>query len=471
MPNISHADKSNYLKIEYSAESVRHALKNLHYPKKLGRHEYANLDIVSKLLQRSNGSDSTQSRGLALASFLEGLINRGMADKSYKLLDWKILYEIALEGKSLGGLAQELKFSKRSMSRYYLRACYMLAREIMNIEREAHDSEVSKHVPVPPPPDELFVGRAEELKTILSALLDRESIFIFGMPGVGKTSLAKKILSYREIREHFENGILWLNNCNSTEVIIDTLFRFFAPDHIFTDYSLQEKISLLRASLIYKKVLLVLDNMDDQSIANDMTGSLLIPVMITSRKRLVIPRSKAIELTSLSTHEAMDLFVANAGQSLDDTQLVQEICELLGNLPLALIIAASRLRKDDFTCRQLVHLLLRKKGPLAGVSPGNAAGPESSVSLSFDASFRTLDEKSQNVFFKCATLSNVRRFTLEDCAEACGLSDDEALDVLGRLVEVSILVSSDGGYAIHPLLREYAITKLGQHMGRAIKTI
>lgn len=72
---------------------------------------------------------------------------------------------------------------------------------------------------------ENFMGRQDEMYDIISHLESHRLITITGVPGIGKTSIAKNIANFLKDRMIFEDGILYLSlrGCESAEMFIARL--------------------------------------------------------------------------------------------------------------------------------------------------------------------------------------------------------------------------------------------------------
>src|SRR5262249_43776721 len=160
---------------------------------------------------------------------------------------------------------------------------------------------------------------------------------------------------------------------------------------------------LYRSVLSRRRVLIVLDNVREEEQVRPLLpgggGSL---VLITSRRRLSgLDEADHLNLDTLAPHEAGRLFCAVAGKDRDpgDEQTVEEIVRLCGHLPLAIRIAAARLRTDrartPLTGPQLLATLqtAQQADRLAALAEGDR-----SVEAAFAVSYRHLPAGQQEAF-------------------------------------------------------------------------
>lgn len=292
---------------------------------------------------------------------------------------------------------------------------------------------------------ENFVGRGDGLALLATALQRLGALcLIHGMGGVGKTSLAIQ-LAY-QLRPTFPDGILWasLSGPLSLPSILNALAAAYGRDlsHITDLKSLSQAVSQLLAT---RRAFVVLDNVESNAELE-----LLLPssgncsVLITTRDRaLAVARhSQAFELLPFAADESALLFTAVLGQAywLREQDSLRHVAALLGNLPLAIRLAACSLAlSPGLTPAEYGALLTDEQARLNYLEEWSDVGY--SVRAAFELSYRLLSPPMQRLWTSLALLEGPD-FTAEVGAALTEASLAEAKLALGRLTAFSLLNSS-----------------------------
>jgi DNA-binding SARP family transcriptional activator/tetratricopeptide (TPR) repeat protein len=203
-----------------------------------------------------------------------------------------------------------------------------------------------------------FTGRDEELRRLLDRSYERNapSIWVIdGMGGVGKTSLSVH-LSHR-LAADFPDGQYFVDLVGfssqaepmSPLQALSLLLRFdgMAPELIAPD--LEARSAQWRSSVSGRKVLILLDNAADAAQVRPLLpGAADCLVLISSRRRMVsLEGAAALSLDIMTEPDAVELFRRIAGRErvAEEPEAVRSAVELCGFLPLAIQIAAARLRE------------------------------------------------------------------------------------------------------------------------------
>ena len=309
-----------------------------------------------------------------------------------------------------------------------------------------------------------FVGRKNELKELENILLANihPAIFcILGMGGVGKTALAAH--AAHRLRQHFPDGVLWARVDTSDAMsILGTFANAFGED--ISAYSDAEGRSrVLRQILADKRVLMVLDNVQNSEQVFPLlpsTGS--CAVIITSRFHgLSVARGAyRIQLSPFDNNkrEAIDLFVNLLGQETvqNEAVLFNEIADLLGHLPLAIDIVASRLAyESNWSSATFLNRLRQEHKRLDELELEN-----SSIRLSFNVSFEQLPSDLQR-FFVCLGAFSGNDFSVEAAASIAQTTIEESENKLRKLNAFSLIRQGRRGrYQLHPLVCDYVREKI-----------
>lgn len=326
-------------------------------------------------------------------------------------------------------------------------------------------------VPLPRRPTS-FIGRRSEIEQIATALQDGPLLTLTGMGGVGKTRLALEVAGL--VGDRFRDGV-WL--CELAPLDDGT-----AVGHtIATALRLQQRHGLdIDATVIEylgtRELLLIVDNCEHVlDAAADLIDQIVTrcpgaTVLTTSREALGVAGERLMAVAPLGTDDAAVLFADRARAGRPDFDLdrepvgaVAEICRQLDGLPLAIELAAARIRAMSSLdlARRLDGLRLLRGGA-RGALPR-----QQSVAATIDWSYRLLAESEQALFMRLSVFAG--GFDLQAGHGVCGdqhASEDDTLDALTGLVDKSMVsVRSDGGrtrYLVLETLRAYGRERLAE---------
>ncbi|HWB37262.1 MAG TPA: tetratricopeptide repeat protein, partial [Rugosimonospora sp.] len=228
---------------------------------------------------------------------------------------------------------------------------------------------------------------------------------------------------------------------------------------------LDGRTSLWRSLTARKRILLLLDNAKSadhvRALLPNASGSL---VVVTSRRRLSdLEGATPVLLDVLPMPDAVDLFQRCAGgaaaRSPDGAAGIARIVEACGRLPLAIRIAASRLRnRPNWTVADLAERLTehRRRARLLTVD-------DQTVASVLGLSYRYLEPEAQRLFRLLAVHpgSDLDAYA---AAALVGWPVEQTEDVLDRLVEDNLVhQGTDRRYRLHDLVRDCAITMSEAH--------
>ncbi|CAN5576009.1 hypothetical protein BH23CHL7_BH23CHL7_10850 [soil metagenome] len=299
-----------------------------------------------------------------------------------------------------------------------------------------------------PVPTTTFLGRATELAA-LEALLRRDDVRLVtltGPGGTGKTRLALQAAG--AAAERFPDGVWWvpLTSLRDPVLVLPT-----AAGVLGASGDLAEHIA-------DRRLLLLFDNFEQVIDAAHDVGALFarcprMRAVVTSRELLQLPGEHAYPVPPLQPGEGTQLFVTRAravqpGFTGDGT--VAELCERLDNLPLAIELAAARVRM--LSPEQLLARLGQRLDLLKG---GRGVDDrQQTLRATIEWSHDLLNPDEQHLFARLAVFRG--GWTLEAAEGICNAD----LDVLQSLVDKSLVRVRDDRFWMLETIREYAIEKL-----------
>src|SRR5262245_60996570 len=299
------------------------------------------------------------------------------------------------------------------------------------------------NLPVQPTP---FVGREGELAEVLALLGAHRIVTLTGPGGSGKTRLALQAAA--ESVEQYGDGVWFvpLAAVRDPQLIEPTIARVVgAPDD-------------LDKFLAGKRTLLVLDNLEQlQPDAASVVARVDARILATSRSRLNIAAEQEFPVPTLPVDDAAALFTQRARQlepRFAPGPAVRQIAERLDGLPLAVELAAARVKV--LTPEQILERLGRS---LDLLTSGAHDAPERQRTLrgTVEWSYRLLGEDEQRLFAGVAVFSG--SFDVEEAEAVCSAD----LDVLQSLVEKSLLRRGDDGrFFMLATIKELALEKLAE---------
>ncbi|MDQ3345164.1 MAG: adenylate/guanylate cyclase domain-containing protein [Chloroflexota bacterium] len=330
-----------------------------------------------------------------------------------------------------------------------------------------------------------FLGREREIGEI-SELLERSRLLtLTGPGGTGKTRLSLEVA--RRSMTNYRDGVFFVELAPLTEP--DLVPATIAQTLGLPDRGGRSAVDRLVDHIGEQHMLLVLDNFEQVTDAAISVNVLLaacprLRVLASSRSILHVSGEQEYSvpplglpdpahlppLTQLSQYEAVALFIERARAVKSDFEItnenapaVAEICVRLDGLPLAIELAAARLR--IFTPQAMLDRLDHRFGLLAG---GARDLPERQQTLrgAIAWSHDMLDEPERALFASLAVF--VGGAGLEAIERTCGDEvDGDLLDILTSLVEKSLVRQTEGiaggpRFGMLETIREFAMEQAVQ---------
>ena len=319
-----------------------------------------------------------------------------------------------------------------------------------------------------------FVGRTAEIAELRAALAEHRLVTLTGAGGVGKTRLAVQLTGH--LADDIGGTIHYVDLAPITDP--DLVEAAVARAVGLPDQPGRSAIDSLARRIADRPVLIVLDNCEHLLEA---TAALVTPLLsscpalrllATSREPLRSEAEVTWQVPSLSlTDDAVELFTDRARHvrpdfSVTDANVgtVTEICRRLDGMPLAIELAAARMRALSPT--EILASLHDRFRLLTG-GARTAVRRQQTLRASVDWSHSLLTQAEAVLFRRLAAFA--AGFDLEAAVAVCGGGDVEryqVLDQLTLLVDKSLVQADNIGdrtrYRMLETIRHYALEKLGE---------
>ena len=329
-----------------------------------------------------------------------------------------------------------------------------------------------------------FIGRQQETQAVRQRLATSRLLTLVGAGGCGKTRLALEVAA--GLVEGYADGV-WLVELAPllegrlvAERVAGVLGLGDVPGESIQHVLLQ--------GLRDRELVLLLDNCEHVAEAcASLTNAILlgcpgVRILATSRAVLGVQGEQVWRVPSLglpdsarpataahvATSEAARLFVERVQATLADfapseqnAAAIAEVCARLDGLPLALELAAARVR--GLGVRELAARLDDCFGLLRSTAVAGRPARQQTLQATIDWSYQLLDRRAQDVFARLSVMHG--GCTLEAAEAVAGEPDGSLLEVLERLVDQSLVIAeptADGAlrYRLLEPLRQYGLERL-----------
>ncbi len=319
-----------------------------------------------------------------------------------------------------------------------------------------------------------FIGRQSEIKSVREVLTANRLVTLTGAGGAGKTRLAVHVAA--DLAGEFGDGVCYVDLAPIThpDVVPVTAARALG----LPDQPGRSTVDTLLRHLRDREMLLLLDNCEHllepsaALVVAMLGGAPRMSVLATSREPLGVTGEAMWQVPSLSlAGDAIELFADRARLAKtdfcvtdDNAAAVAEICRRLDGMPLAIELAAARVRALSLT--EIVDSLHDRFRLLTGGSR-TAVRRQQTLRASVDWSHALLTDTERILFRRLAVF--LGGFDL-DAAQAVtgadGVERYQVLDQLSLLVDKSLVVAENTSgttrYRLLETVRQYALEKLGE---------
>jgi len=342
-------------------------------------------------------------------------------------------------------------------------------------ELETLEADLLRHqvtpgdAPALPAPQTRLVGRGREIADVLRALDRSRLVTLVGTGGIGKTRLALAAAE-RYAEAHVVPVFLArLATATSPGAVRDALAEALDAGVADLDQAMARRFGRAPG-------LLVVDNCEHvlpvvaELLSDVLAGSPRLRVLATSRAALGVPGEVLVDVPPLDLlptaaadqrPEALELFLARAGDVTDtslwgerDLAAAARVCRALDGIPLALELAARRLRTTDVV-ELTEDLVARPSEPVRGSDPRHRT-----LTSALEWSYRDLPEDQRSAF---RTLGLVHgRLPLASAATVVG-----SRAAVEGLLRSSLLTRTAHGVGMYEPVRQYAVSLLAPEERRA----
>jgi predicted ATPase/class 3 adenylate cyclase len=333
-----------------------------------------------------------------------------------------------------------------------------------------------------------FIGRESELKAVRDLLRSSRLVTLCGVGGVGKTRLALQVAA--GLLDVYPDGVFMVELASLADPSLVVFEIVRTLQLVEAAKTAEAALDRLCADLRTRRMLLLLDNCEHllDSVATVCETVLRrcpdVVVLTTSREPLAISgemvwRVPALGLPGaddrfevLSASDAVTLFCERAGAADASFRLTPEIgpavariCLRLDGIPLALELAAARIR---VLSPEQIADRLDDRFRLLSAGSRTASARQQTLQATMDWSYDLLPEPERLLLQRMSVFAG--SFDLEACesvaADGEALQTAEVLDLLAHLVDKSLVAVDGSGrevrYRLLETVRQYADAKLAR---------
>lgn len=356
--------------------SLRRVLKMWTSLKGLGSQPLVHLEMVKARHHVAGYTHSPAGYGLALREVLQAAVETLRPDVGPPVpetKEWRpylILTEQFVQGRSPEWVAEQLHIAKGTYYGEQKRALTLLADKLHQGEEEQqHRVHLTEPIPplaaalpflAPPRPVCPLVGRSPLLAKVKQDLLsagEEGSVALWGLPGVGKTALAVELAHDPELRNHFDDGLLWAGLGRQPDLM--PLLGIWAAavgipiEAVAKLTTLSERAAAVHAAIGLRRMLLVIDDawQIEAALVFKLGGPNCVHLLTTrfSSVALDFAGAQVMHVHELDLAQGLDLLAQLSPQAVAaEPEEARTLVQLVGGLPLALLLMGRYLRQQSY---------------------------------------------------------------------------------------------------------------------------